>query len=128
MYSERAKIFFSLFNRNEIISIIIIIIIIFCGKISAWKVVCLSLRMDYCWTWSMPLTMWRLMIKTMDCVHKRHCHLCTSYRLDAARKTPKTLRNNVESTSNCELRLILIAFYVDVFFFCMCVCLIEKRK
>lgn len=37
-----------------------------------------------CWTWSMPLTLWRLtMITTMDgFVHKRHCHLDNAYRLD----------------------------------------------
>lgn len=44
----------------------------------------LSLRMLNCWTWSMPLTRWRLiMITTMDgFVHKRHRHLDNAYRLD----------------------------------------------
>lgn len=48
-----------------------------------------TLQMLNCWTWWMPLTLWRLMITTMDGVHKRHCHLYNAYRLDIAAITRK---------------------------------------
>lgn len=92
------------------------------SEISAWKVVCLSMRMDYSWTWSVPLTLWRLMITTMDCVHKLHCHLYTFYRLpDAPRKT-YTPKNNYYTHYNGQ-RYECVAFTPDIvwlYFLCVC--------
>lgn len=93
------------------------------SEISAWKVVCLSMRMDYSWTWSVPLTLWRLMITTMDCVHKLHCHLYTFYRLPDAPKKTYTPKNNYYTHYNGQRYecVWLLHRILDGCFFCVCV-------